>query len=173
MACVNFKWDLEAWFSRSTSLGSLSARSGVTTQVRKSYYFPVGIILGLLASNSAGAADAPSNYGDVLLALQSAKTVKVVVDLHQCSQLGGSKAGPSVLGGLVINAFNVVPNKGILFSDVHHTLDSQGIPVTAYIRYDLAESGELTLTVTRLSENGTRKEDVYVCPVPGGAKFVW
>ena len=123
MGCFTLKRDLQAWFSRSTSPGNLSDWSAVTTQVRKLHYPLLGIILGLLASNSAMAGNARSNYGDVLLALQSAKTVKVVVDLHQCSLLGSSEAGPSVLGGLVINAFNVVPNKGILFSDVHHTLN--------------------------------------------------
>ena len=45
--------------------------------------------------------------------------------------------------------------------------------MTAYIRYDLAENGELTVTVTRISETDGKKEDVFVCPVPAAAKFVW
>jgi hypothetical protein len=136
-------------------------------------YVTAIIMLGWFLTNSAAAAGTRSTYSVVLEALQSAKTVKVIVDLHRCNLRDGGKAGPAVLGGLVINAFNVVPNKGILFSDVHHTLDSLGKPVTSYIRYDLTEDGDLTLTVTRLPENGARTDDAFLCPVPGGAKFVW
>jgi hypothetical protein len=74
---------------------------------------------------------------------------------------------------LVINAFNVVPGKGIYFSDIHQTLDSAGKPVTEYIRYDFGEDNKLTLAVTRLSANGPSREDVLVCMVPAGARFVW
>jgi VirK protein len=143
------------------------------TLPRKLRHLATGIWLGWLVANPAAGANAGLAYNDVLGALQSARTVKVVVDLHQCKLKGGNKPGPAVLGGLVINALNVVPHKGILFSDVHHTLDSSGKPVTAYIRYDLTQNNELTLTVTRLSEGSPRKEDIFLCPVPGGAKFIW
>jgi hypothetical protein len=143
------------------------------TLLRKVRLLTTGIWLGWLITNPAAGANTNSVYNDVLGALQSAKTVKVIVDLHECKLKDGNKSGPTVLGGLVINAFNVVPNKGILFSDVHHTLDSLGKSVTAYIRYDLTQNNELTLTVTRLSEGGARKEDIFLCPVPGGAKFIW
>ncbi len=142
------------------------------TLLRKAGRVATNILLGSLAVGPAVEASARSVYNDVLEALQSSKTVKVIVDLRECDVLGGNR-GRAVLGGLVINAFNVVPNKGILFADVHHTLDSLGNPTTAYIRYDLAENDELTPTVTRLAMNGTRKEDAFVCPVPGGAKFIW
>jgi hypothetical protein len=136
-------------------------------------YLSTSISLGWLVVSHAAGANVNSAYNDVLEALQSTKTVKVIVDLHRCNLVDGNKAGPPVLGGLVINAFNVVPKRGILFSDVHHTLDSQGNSVTAYIRYDLAPNNELTLTVTRLTVDGKRKEDFFLCPVPGGAKFIW
>jgi hypothetical protein len=143
------------------------------TLLRKVRHLATGIWLGWLVANPAAGANASSVYNDVLRALQNAKPVKVIVDLHRCKLKDGNKSGPAVLGGLVINAFNVVPNKGILFSDVHHTLDSLGKPVTAYIRYDLTQNNGLTLTVTRLSEGGPRKEDIFLCPVPGGATFIW
>jgi hypothetical protein len=114
-----------------------------------------------------------STYRDVLQALQSAKTVKIVVDLHQCHLPGGTEAGPAVVGGLVISAFNVVPGKGILFSDIHSTLNPAGKPIADYIRYALAENNELTLTVTHISEEGARREESFRCPVPNAAKFIW
>jgi len=130
------------------------------------------IALGGFAIPYAYAAGPTSTFSSVLEALRSANTVKVIVDLQHC-HLPDGRAGPQILGGLVINAFNVVPAKGILFSDVHDTLDPSGKPVTAYIRYDFAEDGDLTLTVTRIPADGKRTEDSFLCPVPGGATFVW
>jgi hypothetical protein len=133
----------------------------------------MGILaLRCLTIGPALAADPVSSYRDVLAALQSEKVVKVVSDLNRCTTADG-KAGPPVQGGLVINGFNVVPARGILFSDVHLTLDPAGRPLTEYIRYDFGEDNKLTLTVTRLSADGTAKEDIFVCAVPAAARFVW
>ena len=131
------------------------------------------VVLLCINTTSAFAAGPVSDYGNVLVALRSAKIVKVLVDLNRCSSASTGKAGPPVAGGLVINAFNVVPGKGILFSDVHQILDPLGKPVTEYIRYDFSEDNELVLAVTRLSANGPSREDVLVCTVPAGARFVW
>jgi hypothetical protein len=131
------------------------------------------IVLVGIAIPRAYAADSGSTFSKVLAALQTADTVKVIVDLQHCHLRDGHAEGPRVLGGLVINAFNVVPEKGILFSDVHDTLDANGKPVTAYIRYDLEADDELALTVTRIPADGKTTEDAFVCPVPGGARFVW
>ena len=135
----------------------------------------VGCTAALLRVSTlfAFAADPASTYGNVLVALQSEKVVKVLVDLKRCSSPGSGKAGPPVKGGLVINAFNIVPGKGILFSDVHQSLDSAGKPVTEYIRYDFSEDDKLTFILTRLSAGGLSKDDVLVCTVPDGARFVW
>jgi hypothetical protein len=111
-------------------------------------------------------------YRDVLSALQSGKTVKVLTDLDHCATAAG-KAGSAVQSGLQISAFMVVPDKGIFFSDVHPTLDGTGQPVTEYIRYNLRMDGNLTLAVTRQTTAGVVKQDPLVCPVPAGARFVW
>jgi VirK protein len=142
---------------------------------RTRYPLIVAGIVALLAISTAAAfaADPVSSYREVLAALRSEKVVKVLVDLDHCSSAGSGKAGPPVEGGLVINAFNVVPGKGILFSDTHQTLDPAGKPITEYMRYDFSEDNKLTLTVTRLSANGPSREDVLVCAVPAGARFVW
>jgi hypothetical protein len=131
------------------------------------------IALAGFAGPAAYAAGSASAFSKVLAALQTADTVKVIVDLQHCHLRDGGANGPPVLGGLVINAFNVVPGKGILFADVHDTLDANGKPVTAYIRYDLAEDDQLALTVTRIPAGGKRTEDAFVCPVPDGARFLW
>ena len=114
------------------------------------YYFSIGGIVALLCLSmaSAFAADPISGYGDSLAALQSEKVVKVLVDLDRCGTAGTGKSDPPVKGGLAINAFNVVPGKGILFSDMHPTLNSSEKPVTEYIRYDFSEDNKRTLTVT-------------------------
>jgi hypothetical protein len=112
-------------------------------------------------------------YQDVLDALQSGKVVKVLTDLERCVAPESGKAGPRIQGGLQINAFIVVPEKGIFFSDLHQTLDVSGQPLTEYIRYNLGMDGNLTLTVTRQTAAGLVKQDPLVCRLTAGARFVW
>jgi hypothetical protein len=77
------------------------------------------MVISLGAMSAPVFADAPAPiYQDVLGALQSGKTVKVLTDLSHCATTDAGKAASAVQGGLQINAFMVVPDKGIFFSDV-------------------------------------------------------
>src|ERR1700692_1182616 len=115
---------------------SLSARGLIT-----------GAACALIALSAmaapARAASATVKFDDVLAALQSGHTVKVLTNLSQCSTADPKKPGPPVQGGLQINSFMVVPGKGVLFSDVHQALDAADKPVTEYIRYTLGLVGRV------------------------------
>jgi hypothetical protein len=121
----------------------------------------------------AKAETAASTYADVLNALQSGKAVTVLNDLSQCTDVENGKSGPRVQGGLQIRAFMVLPERGLVFSDVHQTLDRSDQPVTEYIRYNLKTDGEMTLAVTRQTSTGMVKQSPLTCHIAAGVRFVW
>ena len=116
---------------------------------------------------------APSQYNDVVNALQTTKPVRVLTDLGQCANESEGKPGPSMQGGLSINTFVVVPGRGLFFSDVHQTLDAESQPVTEYVRYNLTPDDQLRVSLTRIVNSAVAKQDSIVCRIPLGARFVW
>jgi VirK protein len=139
---------------------------------RAVFRLPYGLIGATLSLAPAAAAEA-SNYADVLSALQSGKAPTVLSDLGHCTNPETGKAGPAVQGGLRIQAFLVLPERGLLFSDVHQTLDPSDQPVTEYIRYNLEPDGQMTLNVTRQATSGMAKEPMLVCQLAVGVRFAW
>ena len=126
-----------------------------------------------LSSGLAVAEPAPSQYTDVVNALQTTRSVRVLTDLGQCANESEGKPGPSLQGGLSINAFVVVPGRGLFFSDVHQTLDEDNQPVTEYIRYNLMTDDRLRVSMTRIVNSAVVRHDMIVCQIPLGARFVW
>jgi hypothetical protein len=122
---------------------------------------------------SAVAEPAQSQYTDVVNALQTTRSVRLLTDLGQCANESEGKPGPSLRGGLSINAFVVLPGRGLFFSDVHQTLDEDNQPVTEYIRYNLMTDDRLRVSMTRIVNSAVAKHDMIVCQIPLGARFVW
>ena len=119
---------------------------------------------------SAIAESAPSQYTDVVNALQTTKPVKLLTDLGQCANESAGKHGPYLQGGLSIDTFVVVPGRGLFFSDVHQTLDEENQPVTEYIRYNLMPDDRLRVSMTRIVNSAVAKQDMIFCQfrsVPG------
>ena len=79
---------------------------------RAVFRLPYGLIGATLSLAPAAAAEA-SNYADVLSALQSGKAPTVLSDLGHCTNPETGKAGPAVQGGLRIQAFLVLPERGL------------------------------------------------------------
>jgi VirK protein len=121
----------------------------------------------------AVAQSAESSYAEVISALQTAKPVKLLTDLGQCQYENTGKPGPSLQSGLSINAFIVLPGRGVFFSDVHQTLNEANLPVTEYVRYNLTTDNQLKVRLTHLENSAAIKQDVIVCLSPLGARFVW
>ena|ERR1700726_818519 len=122
---------------------------------------------------SAVAEPAPSQYTDVVNALQTTSSVRLLTDLGQCANESTGKPGPSLQGGLFINTFIVLPGRGLFFSDVHQTLDEDNQPVTEYIRYNLTTDDRLRVLLTRIVNSAVAQQDSIVCQIPLGARFVW
>jgi hypothetical protein len=121
----------------------------------------------------AGDEPAPSQYTEVVNALQTTKPVRLLTDLGRCVNEGAGKHGPLLQGGLSINTFVVLPGRGLFFSDVHQTLDGENQPVTEYVRYNLTTDDRLRVSLTRIVNSEVAKQDIIVCQMPLGARFVW
>ena len=122
---------------------------------------------------SAVAEPAPSQYTDVVNALQTTKPVRLLTDFGQCANESAGQPSLSLQGGLSINAFVVLPGRGLFFSDVHQTLDEESQPVTEYIRYNLTTDDRLRVSLTRIVNSAVTKQENIVCQIPVGARFVW
>lgn len=118
-------------------------------------------------------AEEAASYAEVLNALQSGKAVTVLTDFNHCAYSETGKAGPQVKSGLQIKSFLVTPEKGLVFADVHQTLDKSDQAVTEYIRYQVKADGQMTLNVTHQMAGGAVKQPPVVCQIPIGARFVW
>jgi hypothetical protein len=132
-------------------------------------------LLSSLPGYGASAVDepVPSQYTDVVNALQTTKPVRLLSDFGQCARESERKPGPSLHGGLSINTFVVLPGRGLLFSDVHQTLDEENLPVTEYIRYNLTTDDRLRVSLTRIVNSAVTTQENIVCQIPLGAWFVW
>ena len=132
-------------------------------------------LLSSLPGYGASAVDepAPSQYTDVVNALQTTKPVRLLTDFRQCANESAGQPSPSLRGGLSIDAFVVLPGRGLFFSDVHQTLDEDNQPVTEYIRYNLMTDDRLRVSLTRIVNSAVAKQDTLVCQIPVGARFIW
>ena len=132
-------------------------------------------LLSSLPGYGASAADepAPSQYTDVVNALQTTKPVRLLTDFGQCANESAGQPSVSLQGGLFINAFIVLPDRGLFFSDVHQTLDQDNQPVTEYIRYNLTTDDRLKVSLTRIVSSAVATQENMVCQIPLGARFVW
>jgi hypothetical protein len=122
---------------------------------------------------SAAAEPAPSQYTDVVNALQTTKPVRLLIDFGQCANESAGQPSLSLQGGVSINAFVVLPGRGLFFSDVHETLDEDNQPATEYIRYNLTTDDRLRASLTRIVNSAVTNHEDIVCQIPLGAWFVW
>jgi VirK protein len=113
------------------------------------------------------------NYTSVIEALQGTRLVRLTTDLDECTYEDTGKPGPSLRSGIYVNAYIIVPNRGLYFSDVHQTLDETDQPVTEYVRYRLTVDGQLKLARIRAAGSVAVRQDTIVCGVPRGARFTW
>jgi hypothetical protein len=128
-----------------------------------------------VAAHMTAVAHSPAadSYTAVANALTAGKDVEITTELQQCTSPDGT-AGPDVIGGLRINAFQVVPGQEIVFSDTHQTLDPQNATITEFIRYTVTPDGATTVATTTLSASDQVQSVVQLnCRIGKGAYFHW
>jgi hypothetical protein len=130
-------------------------------------------LLSSLPGYGASAVAEPSQFTDVVNALQTTRPVRLLTDFGKCANESAGQPSPSLQGGLSINAFVVLPGRGLFFSDVHQTLDEDNQPVTEYTRYNLMTDDRLRVSLTRIVNSAVTKQENIVCQIPLGAWFVW
>lgn len=128
---------------------------------------------GSITCSSAEQTPQASPYAAVIDALQGARVVRLITDLSECTYEESGRPGPSLRSGIIVNAYIIVPDRGLYFSDAHQTLDETDQPVTEYVRYRFTTGGQLKLARTRLAGSLASKQETIVCEVPRGARFVW
>lgn len=131
------------------------------------------ILAGALAIGSPVRAEPPTQYRSILEAFESGKQIRVLTDLAICKTADGITAGPPVRGGLLVTAFNILPDGHIVFSDLHHFLDGANRPAEEFLRYDVNQSGNATLSVTHLVNGNFIRKDEFLCAIPDGMRFIW
>ncbi|SFQ08081.1 VirK protein [Bradyrhizobium sp. Ghvi] len=137
------------------------------------------ILLSVLSATTvrtvARADETSPKYAEVLNALQTGRSVKLILDLNRCTTAEGGKPGPATQAGLVINAFRVTAQNGISFANAHQTVDSSGHAVTEYIRHSLSREGKLTVRASKLVVGTSElvNQGEFICELPDGAKFIW
>ncbi|MDF0582088.1 VirK family protein [Bradyrhizobium yuanmingense] len=137
------------------------------------------ILLSMLSATTvstlARADETSPKYAEVLNALQTGKSVKLIMDMARCTPAEGGKPSSATLAGLAINAFRVTTQNGISFANAHQTVDSSGHAVTEYIRHSLSRDGKLTVRASKLVVGSTElvNQGEFICEVPDGARFIW
>jgi hypothetical protein len=113
-----------------------------------------------------------TSFPAVVNALTQGKDVELTTMLGHCSAPDGHTAGPGVVGGLHIQAFQIPQNEFIAFSDTHVTLDPQNAEITEFIRYRVTPDGTVTVAVTTLDADGhAQPSPVLTCKIGHGAEF--
>ncbi|WP_297539155.1 VirK family protein [Amycolatopsis sp.] len=134
------------------------------------------VVIGV--GSAAGAESQPveaaalTSFPAVVNALTQGKDVELTTMLGQCSAPDGHTAGPEVVSGLHIQAFQIPRNEFIAFSDTHVTLDPRNAESTEFIRYRVTPEGTVTVAVTMLDAGGhAQSSPVLTCEIGRGAEF--
>jgi hypothetical protein len=132
----------------------------------------VGVGSATGADSQPMEAAALTSFPAVVKALTQGKDVELTTMLGQCSAPDGHTAGPEVVSGLHIQAFQIPRNEFIAFSDTHVTLDPRNAESTEFIRYRVTPDGTVTVAVTMLDAGGhAQSSPVLTCKISRGAEF--
>lgn len=153
-------------------------RTGILITAAAVALSAVFVVSGVFGRNvptfaSTPEANVTNSYTGVVNALTNGKDVEVTTRLQECTTPDG-KPGPSVTGGLHINAYQIPQGQFIAFSDTHQTLDPQNQSITEFIRYTVTPNGAMTLATTTLSATQQVMSTVTLtCHLGKGAYFHW
>jgi hypothetical protein len=115
-----------------------------------------------------------SSLSDVENALNRGAEVSVTVDLTKCSPAAGTTSPGTVRGGLKINAYRILPDGTLSFSDEEATDDPGGQPFWQLLRYQVRSDQTVSFTVDLFSLPSFARlapQIGYTCAVDQGIAF--
>ncbi|AVS68398.1 hypothetical protein C8245_24555 [Paracidovorax avenae] len=122
---------------------------------------------------AAHAGDVLPTHAAIQQALDQGESVSVAIDLSQCVPQGA--AAPSqTRGGRRIDAYRIVPDGTVSFSDSHFTVAGDGQPIVQFMRYQVRpdQSVDFTTWMFNLPGYDLRTPSVaYRCTIGQGTRF--
>ncbi|MFE8645790.1 VirK family protein [Sphingomonas sp. NCPPB 2930] len=126
-----------------------------------------------LLARSALAHGPLDNLADIEQALAKGHAVSVSIDLSQCT--GKDGAPPTkTRGGLRIDAYRIVEDGTLSFSDAHFTVARDGQPIQQMLRYQVHPDGGIDFTMFVFSLPGFEARPpvlAYRCGINQGLQF--
>ncbi|WP_027712685.1 VirK family protein [Dickeya chrysanthemi] len=134
---------------------------------------PLLLSTALLAAAPAMAAKSLKSADDVITALNQGRSVNVTIDLSACTPQEGTSASKT-RGGLHINAYRLVDNGTLSFSDEHFTVANDGTPIQQFMRYQVQPDNTVRFTtfmfnLPSLQQRGNTLS--YLCKLGQDIKF--
>lgn len=128
----------------------------------------------------AGASAAQANGGrplndlnSVVGALDAGVRVAVTIDLSLCQPQAGGQPSQTKGGLAGIDAYRVLADSTLMFSDAHFTVTDAGSPVFQSLRYRVTSDGAVAFRSTTMSlPNYTViNQSTFTCAIGNGVNF--
>lgn len=114
------------------------------------------------------------NPADIQQALTAGDAVSVAIDLSLCTPNSANATPSRTRGGLRIEAYRIVEDGTLSFSDAHFTVARDGLPIQQLLRYQVRPDGtiDFTMFVFDLPGYQQRAEPLaYRCAINQGLRF--
>ncbi|QDX30604.1 VirK family protein [Dickeya poaceiphila] len=107
---------------------------------------PLLLSAALLATTAPAMASRSLNSADdVITTLNKGNSVNVTIDLSACTPQNDTPASKT-RGGLHINAYRLIDNGTLSFSDEHFTVANDGTPIQQFMRYQVQPDNTVRFT---------------------------
>ncbi|WP_191625762.1 VirK family protein [Pandoraea sputorum] len=133
-------------------------------------------MLSLVAGGWTSAPLAKSADADALQeAVMTAQDIRAVLDLSLCTTHGTAAHGPAIRASLRPNAFLLMQDGTVAFSDTHLTVRADGKPVREFMKYRVLPDGkaEFQTIVLDAADFSVVQKSQYDCALGKGLKLRW
>lgn len=161
----SLKWPEEIGQVISLELAMKRKCSSISTLV-----MAVAIAAG---SWSSGSFAMKPDSASLATAVMAGKDIHVTLDLSLCTEPGTLFPGPAHRGSVHPDAFMVLKDGTVAFSNTHFTVRSDDRPVQEFMKYRVHPDGKVELQVIVLDAGHLLNKKQYDCAVSHGVSFYW
>ncbi|AJC22323.1 VirK family protein [Pandoraea pulmonicola] len=128
-----------------------------------------------VGSWSSGAVAMNPDSTSLAAAVMAGKDIHVTLDLSLCTVSGTSLPGPATRGSVHPDAFMVLKDGTVSFSNTHFTVRSDNRAVQEFMKYRVHPDGKVEFQVIALDATnlGVLDKKQYDCAVRNGVSFYW